>query len=245
MNKISPGPNFKATTDGCTIVVIGARGTGKSYLVNDILYNKSKIVPTAMVFSGTEDTNHHYAKIIPDTFIYNGLDLDRIDDKIKRQKYARKYLENPFSVMILDDVTDDPKILKKPLFQKIFKEGRHWNLVFMLILQYGLDIIPQIRKNIDFTFILREPLPVERKKLFENYAGIIGDYALFCDLMDSLTEDYTALVIHGTAKTNNWQECVFWYKAKPTPSHFKFGCPEIWDFHHARHNPDYNDLDEF
>lgn len=215
------------------------RNTGKSTLIADILYNKRDIYPCIMVMSGTEDSNGFYKKIIPTTFIYNKLQTDRIESWIKRQKLALKHLSNPWSILLLDDCTDDPKILHTPLFQNIFKNGRQWKCTFILSLQYCMDIRPVIRNNIDGTFILRETNIRSRKLLWENYAGIIPDFQLFCSILDQVTEEFTALYIHNASKSNNWQDCVFWYKAKPVSEKFRFGCDDFWNHCDSRYNKEY------
>lgn len=77
--------------------------------------------------------------------------------------------------------------------------------------------------------------------MYENYGGIIPDFKLFCTILDQITDDFTALYIHNTTDTNNWKDCVFWYKAQKVPSDFKFGCPEYWQYHEQRYNPEYTD----
>ena len=104
-----------------------------------------------------------------------------------------------------------------------------------------MDVRPVIRTNVDGVFILREPNLRNRKVMYENYAGIIPDFSLFCTILDQITDDYTALYIHNATKTNDWKDCVFWYKAKPIPKDFKFGSPTFWDHHWQRYNPEYVD----
>lgn len=210
------------------------RNTGKSTLITSLLYEKSHIFASGMVCSGTEDSNHHYSQIFPETFIYNKLEKNKIEDFVKRQKIAKKHLQNPWSVLLLDDCTDDPKLFTDPLFQNIFKNGRHYKMWFILSLQYCLDVKPVIRTNIDGTFILRETNLRNRKSLWENYAGIIPDFTMFCEIMDQLTTDYTALYINNATTSNKIEDCVFWYRAKPVPPEFKFGCQDFWEFHNSR-----------
>jgi hypothetical protein len=217
------------------------RNTGKTTLISSLLYEKSHIYPSGLIFSGTEDSNHHYSTIFPSTFVYNRYDKEKLKDYIKRQKIAKEHLENPWSVLLLDDCTDDPKIFNDPLFQGIFKNGRHWKMWFILSLQYCLDVKPVIRTNIDGTFILRETNLRNRKALWENYAGVIPDFSDFCDIMDQLTNDYTALYIHNATTSNKIEDCMFWYKAKPIPPDFRFGCDDFWAFHNGRYNPNYID----
>ena len=236
-------PNFKTFMNkeqgGCKHVVIGKPGTGKSTLISALVYAKKNIFPCGVVFSGTEDSNEFYKKIFPDTFIFNKYDEEQLESIIKRQKIACKHLENPWSIVLLDDCTDDPSIFNKPLQQGIFKNSRHWKMWYILSLQYCMDVKPVIRTNIDGTFILRETNLKNRKSLWENYAGIIPDFAQFCEIMDQMTDDYTALYIHNATKSNKLDDCLFWFKAKPIPSNFKFGCKEFWDFHFSRYNTNY------
>jgi len=215
--------------------------TGKTTLITSLMYEKSDIFPAGIVMSGTEDSNGHFRKIMPSLFVYNQLEIKQIENFIMRQKIAKKHLSVPWGLLLLDDCTDDPKIFNSRLFHHIFKNGRHWKMLFILSLQYCMDIKPVIRNSIDGTFILRESSLRNRKVLWENYASIIPDFKTFCTIMDGITGDYTALYIHNQATTNDWRDCVFWYKAKPFPSNFKFGSKEIWKFAHQRYDPNYRD----
>ena len=231
-------PNYNG---GCKIVVVGKPGTGKSTLIKSLLYAKKHIFPVGVAMSGSEDTNHAYQEIMPSTFVFNSYNEEKVKDIIKRQKLAHAHLANPWAVLILDDCTDDPKIFHKPLQQAIYKKGRHWKLLYILSLQYAMDVKPVIRTNVDGIFILREPLLKNREALYKNYASIIPDFTTFCELMDQLTDDYNSLYIHGATQTNKWQECVYYWKAPIVPKGWKFGCSDYWAFHNARFNPEHTD----
>jgi hypothetical protein len=226
---------------GSKIVVIGKPGTGKSTLIASLLYSKKHIFPAGIVMSGSEDSNGFYKKIFPSTFVFNNYDEEQIKSFIRRQKIAKQHLENPWAVILLDDCTDDPRIFNNPLQQGMYKRGRHWKMWYILSLQYGMDVKPVIRTNVDGVFIMREPSLRNRRIMWENYASIIPDFTLFCDLMDALTGDHTAIYIHNTGISNDWKECVFWYKAPLVPTDFKFGAPEYRQFHYDRYNPEYID----
>ena len=226
---------------GSKIVIVGKPGTGKSTLIKGLLYSKKHIFPVGMAMSGSEDTNHSFEQIMPSTFIYNEYNEEKIIEFIKRQKLAKQYLSNPWAFLVLDDCTDDPKVFNKRLQNALFKKGRHWNLMYLLSLQYAMDVKPAIRTNIDGIFILREPIESNRKKIYDNYASIIPTYEIFCELMNQLTEDYNAMYIHNAAKTNDWTECVYYWKAPTVPAGWKVGSPEYWNFHNQRYNPKYTD----
>jgi hypothetical protein len=216
--------------------------TGKSSLMRSLLYEKSEIFPCAQVYSGTEDSNHSYSKFIPSTFIHNSFNQSAYMDFIRRQKIAKKYLTNPWCACIWDDITEDERIFNLPLVKGTYKNGRHWKMLHLLSLQYALDIKPTIRTNIDGAFLLRETNKRNRKVLFENYASAIDDYTDFCSILDQVTNDYVSLYIHNRIQSNNFEDCVFWYKARQDiPKDFTFGCKEYWWFHQERYNPLYVD----
>lgn len=226
---------------GSKIVVVGKAGSGKSTLISSILYAKKHMIPVGMVMSGTEDSNGFYRQIFPSSFVYNAYDEHSLKKFIERQKMAIQYLDNPWGVVVIDDCTEDPTVFRKPLQNSMYKNGRHWKMWYILSLQYGMDVRPNIRTNIDGVFILRETNLRNRRVMWENYAGIIPDFNLFCSLMDQLTTDYCSMYIHNTGKSNDWRDCVFWYKATPPPKDFKFGSPSYWEFHFQRYNQEYVD----
>ena len=216
------------------------RNTGKTTLIASILYAKKHIIPVGMVVSGTEDSNGFFRKIMPSCFVYNEYSEEQVASFVKRQKIAKQHLKNPWALMLLDDATDDPRIFNRPLQHGMYKRGRHFKMLYIVSLQYATDIKPVIRTNVDGIFILREPILRNRKSLWENYASIIPDFTLFCEILDSL-DDYTALYIHNAGQSNVWQDCVFYYRAKKVPEDFQFGCRDYWDFHKARYDTNYVD----
>jgi len=220
--------------------IIGKPATGKTTLIASLLYAKKHIFPVGMIMSGSEESNHFYRKIVPSSFVFNKYDEEQIEKFVKRQKIAKEHLKNPWADLLLDDCTDDIRIFNNPLQQGLFKRGRHMKLWYILSLQYAMDIKPVIRVNIDGVFILREPALKIRKVIYENYASIIPTFKLFCQIMDEITKKYTALYIHNASQSNDWKECVFWYKAKISPD-FKFGSRDYWKFHENRFNKDYVD----
>ena len=58
--------------------------------------------------------------------------------------------------------------------------GRHWGVMFILIMQWMLGVPPNLRCNIDWVFILRENIHQNRKRLYEHYAGMFPTFEMFC-----------------------------------------------------------------
>ena len=68
-----------------TVVLIGKRDTGKSFLCKDILYHHQN-VPAGSVISGTEAANEFYSNMVPPIFIHEEYQPIIIENLLKRQK---------------------------------------------------------------------------------------------------------------------------------------------------------------
>jgi len=236
-------PHKPSDSSGVKIVIIGKAGTGKSTLIQALLASKAHLAPVIQVFNGTEDSNGSYSQRCPPCFVFDKLDLNAMIAFKSRQTLAgRNIPENPWAIQVIDDCTDDPKVLKHPVVQAYYKNGRHWHMIHVLSLQYSMDIPPNIRSNIDYTFILRESNKKNRKRLYENYcASAVESLADFEALMDALTENYMALVICNRTASNKLEDCVFYFKADPnaiSPA-WRFGHATCWEFNEERFDENY------
>ena len=223
---------------GPVIVMIGRRDTGKSYLVRDLLYHHQDI-PIGTVISGTEAGNGFYAKHVPKLFIHDEYNSVLIENILRRQKAVIKQINkeietykktsiDPRTFVILDDCLYDDKWTRDKLMRLLFMNGRHWKVMLIITMQYPLGIPPNLRTNIDYVFILREPYLNNRKRIHENYCSMFPTLESFCSILDQTTADFECLVINNNAKSNRIQDMVFWYKAEPRPD-FRLGSKEFWE----------------
>jgi energy-coupling factor transporter ATP-binding protein EcfA2 len=232
--------NFKLSDmGGSKIVIIGKPGTGKSTLMKALMRSKN-FIPACVVVSGSENTNKFYEKLIPSSFIFNEYKPEIVQNFLHRQQLSiQMRVSNPWAMLILDDCMTDPSIFKTEIQRKIFKNGRHYKMLYVVAMQYALDIPPDIRSAVDGVFLFRETNEATLRKLWLNYASVIQPFEMFKQLMSQVTGDYTAMFINNAVQTNEWEKCVFFIKAKNIEENFKFGCDEIWKFHEARFNSDY------
>jgi hypothetical protein len=223
---------------GPVIVLIGRRDTGKSFLVRDLLYYQQSI-PIGTVISGTEEGNGFYSNHVPKMFIHGEYHTAIIENVLKRQRQVLKQIKkeeesrrrstiDPRTFLILDDCLYDSSWSRDKMMRLLFMNGRHWKIMLVITMQYPLGIPPNLRTNIDYVFILREPYITNRKRIYENYAGMFPTFESFCQVMDQCTENYECLVINNNAKSNKLQDQIFWYKASPH-GNFKLGSKEFWE----------------
>lgn len=210
--------------------------THNTYAITSLLYQKRHIFPFGMVFSASEKVTGYWSKHFPDTFVYSSLQLSRISDFLKQQELNKKHLSNPWSILLIDDCAFESKLFNSELFKEIFCNGRHYKFWLILSLQHPSQISPVLRQNIDYTFLYKNNNINERKKIYENYASIIPSFNLFCDIMNQLTENYTALVIDNLSQKGDWMDNIYWFKAQPFPLDFKVGSKDYWNHHYIRYN---------
>ena len=235
MKRIRFDPNENA---GPVIVLIGRRDTGKSFLVRDLIFYHQDI-PIGTVISGTEAGNGFYGKHVPKLFIHEEYNTAIIENILKRQRQVLKTIKkenesvgrsniDPRAFVILDDCLYDNTWAKDKMMRLLFMNGRHWKIMLIITMQYPLGIPPNLRTNIDYVFILREPYIANRKRIYENYAGMFPTFESFAQVMDQCTENYECLVIDNNAKSNKLQDQIYWYKAE-SHKDFKLGAKEFWD----------------
>ena len=200
----------KEENKGPVIVLIGRRDTGKSFLVRDLLYHHQNI-PLGTVISGTEAGNGFFSEHVPKLFIHDEYDTNIIVNILKRQKVVLKQMQkqiqvykrssiDPRAFVILDDCLYDNTWSRDKQMRLLFMNGRHWKVMLVITMQYPLGIPPTLRTNIDYVFILREPYIANRKRIYENFAGMFPTLESFCTVMDQTTENYECLVINNNAK---------------------------------------------
>ena len=223
---------------GPVIVLIGRRDTGKSFLVRDLLYYHQDI-PLGTVISGTEAGNGFYSQHVPKLFIHDEYNSVIIEKILKRQRTVLRQIKkeieiykkssiDPRAFVILDDCLYDASWTRDKVMRLLFMNGRHWKMMLIITMQYPLGIPPNLRTNIDYVFILREPYIANRKRIYENYAGMFPTFESFCQVMDQCTENFECLVINNNVKSNKLHDQIYWYHAEEHKN-FKLGSKEFWE----------------
>jgi hypothetical protein len=230
--------DMRSIPDDNVVVMIGKRNTGKSFLVKDLLYYKQNM-PVGTVISGTEGANEFYSKMVPPLFIHEEFKPALVTNVLSRQKKQIDKIKSgqivdPRCFFIMDDCMYDSKWTRDKGVRALFMNGRHWKILYIITMQYPLGIPPNLRTNIDYIFILRENYHNNRKRIYEQYAGMFPTFEVFCQVMDQCTENYECLVIHNNAKSNKLEDQVFWYKAD-SHDDFRIGSEKFWRYSQMHH----------
>jgi len=219
------------------MAVIGKRGSGKSTLIEEIIYYLK--VPTAIVMSGTEISNSFYSKHIHPLFIYDEYRADKIQAIISAQtkkatEMQHRYPDKKFTdfpehgiLIIMDDLAYDNKMMKDPGMKQLFFNGRHLNITLIMSFQYLVAIPPAFRTNIDFLFVGRDITKEYMEKLYKLFFGIFEKFAEFRMVFIKATTDYGYLVLNKTTLSDSLSDNVFWYRAAEG-HRYKIGSEALW-----------------
>jgi hypothetical protein len=240
---------------GSIIVFIAKRNTGKSFLVKDCLYYKRDI-PIGTVISATESCNRFYGgDLMPSLFIHDEYRPEIVANLVKRQEVVTKKYEHqmqlygksnidPHAFLVLDDMMFDANVWLKDInIKKIFMNGRHFKLTFLLTMQYALGLTTSMRSQCDYIFLGKENIYSNRKRLYEHYAGMFPTLEIFCQVLNQCTENYEFLVIDNTSRSSDISSQVYWYKADTHPP-FRIGAPEFWQYHNTNYTEQGDEEDD-
>ena len=219
------------TIEPCrTLAVVARRGSGKSVLIQDIMYHMRHKIPFGLAISATEEGNGAYGQMMPKSFIYDDYSPELIEKFVNRQKYmVQNKKKHPEAFLIMDDMmADSKKIMKDVNIRFIYMNGRHYKITMIVASQFSLDAgTTSIRANIDYVFLLRENVVANQERLYKSFFGIFPTFKMFQQTLMACTEDYGMLVLDNTSRSNKIEDCVFWYKAK-IHGKFRLCSPAVW-----------------
>ena len=233
------------------IAMIAKSGSGKSWVIREILYYLSRTkIPCGTVIAPTDKMTKFFDDIVPPSFIHHEYKEDIIPRILHRQKVIiekntnrkkdGKKLLDPRAYLVMDDCMSSKHLwLKDPYVLSIFNEGRHYQLTFILAMQYAIGIQPELRNNFDFIFLLGEDTYSSRKKIYEHYAGIFPKFDIFDQVFNQVTDNYGCMVLDNRIRSTDIHKKVFWFKSKKTPE-FIVGIPRALKFHEQNFDPNHD-----
>jgi hypothetical protein len=228
------------------IVMIAKRGSGKSFIIRDVLYHL-KDIPGGVIISPTDRLSSFYKNFFPDIFIHHDV-KDNIFKKIlARQVMMVEKMENKrkqglkvnaAGILVMDDCLSRKKSwARDESILEILMNGRHYLLTYILTMQTPLGIPPELRLNFDYIFLLKEDSMINKKKLRDNYASMFPTISSFIKFHDKCTENFRSMVVNNRCSSNKIQDKVFWFRAKKRD--FYFGSEKFIEIHKKYYDPNF------
>ena len=219
-----------------TVVAIGKRRTGKSWVFRNLMYLMKDKFMAGIVISQTDELNKFWRQYIPSKYIYPKYQPEILDAVFQRQKNLlndpsltdeEKEQKAPFFVL-LDDVISDQRLRYDENLMELFVAGRHYKLFVLITTQYAKAITPTLRGNTDYCFMMKCVQNAQREALWLDFADFLTKDA-FSKMLEHYTEDNEVLVINSCPdKEVSPIGMMSWWKALD-PGEFKVGSEEFWE----------------
>jgi hypothetical protein len=222
------------TDDRRVFLIVGKRNSGKSQLTADLLFHK-KNIPVGILMSSTEEATGFFKDVtgIPDAYIYSDWNPDVVDTIIAKQKKLAKTGKMRNCFIVLDDLAFDKSLFNSRQMRELMFNGRHYGILLVITAQFLGDLPTYFRSNVDYVVTCRTPGIQDRERLWKNFFGMIPTFHMFQSIMDSVTTEYSTLVLDNTVQSNTLTDCIFWYKAPlrgKSLLNFKLGCAAYHNF---------------
>jgi energy-coupling factor transporter ATP-binding protein EcfA2 len=231
--------------------IIGRRGCGKSTVAEDFMRHLQHI-GEGFCMSKTDALNSFWSKHLPKACIHHEYSPDIAKNILERQFLRKERLHKrwisegitkepepkdiPPTFAIYDDVTFDKSFLRDPTTRELFMNGRHYNITILITCQYLMDCGPDLRQQIDYVCMLKDPSQSNRIKLYMYFASVFPTFEKFDKAFKFFTEDREMLIIDNASLSHEINDSVFWYKATPDLD-YELGDPYFRRFCEAIYNP--------
>lgn len=228
----------------CTWVIIAPPETGKTSMIENLLYARRHVYPVGKFFIGVADDYQKFCKIAGPLFVSNRWDEEEVKRHISRQQTQRlehkKDSPQTLSVLVLDDI-GDRQVYGSKLVASLFQKGsQHWGELVLIGSQYAFDFGTQVRGSVSYVAIGAVSDPDELSKLYRNFGGICGTLDEFKQILKQVTGDHTFLIIQKRSQSSEREDRLFYFKTKRLKK-WKFGCREAWQWQAERYNKDFSE----
>lgn len=204
-------------------LLLGRRGGGKSTLLRNLLYNSRDRYDFALAFCPTLESSMLLKECMPVSCVYDRYMQSKVDALVRvASETAAAGKERNF-LLILDDVMYDKAVCRTQSFRYLFYNGRHARITCIILMQYLVDMPPDMRTQVDYVYTMKENTIQNRTKLYKMFFGVFSTFDDFSTVLERCTQNYETLVLDNTLQSNGAADCIFWYKASLNNPPFKLG----------------------
>lgn len=236
-----------------SICMIAKRGSGKSWVCRSLLEH-FKHIPVGLIISPTDRMSNFYGKFFPESYIHYEYNSEIIEKLLYRQtkiieKMKKKYKKNkkcdPRAILLMDDcLSSKGKWTKDQGIMQLFYDGRHYQITYILTMQFPLGLKPELRSNFDYIFLLADDFFSNQQRLYNHYAGMFPNFNSFRQVFLDLTEDYGCMLIVNSGARKSFLDKIYYYKSKNVDIK-KIGCKQFNDFHKQNYNTEWKTNKQF
>ncbi len=215
------------------ILAIGRRNSGKSFLIQDYLYeNRDQHFKQGLIISPTDRYNHSYSPHISTKIIYDECTSELLANfRQQQQTNCQNNTSDAKGLIILDDCVPDNQLFNDKNLIQMISFGKYIQTTVLLTLQYPMGVSPRIRSYFNWIFLGSEIMVSHQKKLYEYYGGMFPTFAMFQSVLKHCTRDFGYLVINNHySNSDKLEDQVFWYRVdinQPNWSDFKINFDNV------------------
>jgi len=236
-----------------SIVMIAKRGSGKSVVCKHIL-SYFKDIPGGAIIAPSDEANPFYADFFPNLYIHHKFTTEKLErfwdrqkrmkrKKVDHEKKKQKTVDTRCFLLMDDCLASKGSWMKEQSILQVFFNGRHYDMMYVLTMQFPLGISPELRTNFDFVFLLADDYFSNQKRLYEHYAGMFPTFQAFRDVFIEITKDYGSMVVVNRGKREDIFDKIFWFKADTDIKIEKMGCKQFNYINDKNFNPNFQDED--
>jgi hypothetical protein len=167
----------KDILDDFTVLIIGRRRSGKSFLARWLFYHLKHRFPAGIVITGTK-LNRFWQQYVPDEFVFDVEEMNEaLESAYRRQKILKEHpelgIDNRFFIILDDVMSDKYKIRFSKELSRAFTDGRHYNVFTVVICQDPFGVGPDLRENADLIFAFRQNQQSRKEAIANNFMDSI------------------------------------------------------------------------
>ncbi|BBI30177.1 VV A32-like virion packaging ATPase [Acanthamoeba castellanii medusavirus] len=177
---------------GSRHIICGRRQTGKTTLLNDLLRVKACYNET-LVFDPSPVERERLPAFISAEYIHESYDDSKVRELMEHAAEALKNGKNERRLLIVGGCT--AQLCKEGSLFELCCSSYRWNIDVYLVVDHLSGVLPSIRSNADYVFLMPTNSRDERQRYHRVFFGNIGClYKTLDGAFDANARDYGAVV---------------------------------------------------
>lgn len=198
------------------ILIIGnPHCINKKKLIKKILDNSG--IKYGIAFDDKYDNRKiTYYDILLDDFVSRSYEENTFKKFILKQRRSVRIdgsSDENFAGLFVNNLPINLGMLDDKKYKSVLKNNRRFNLLILQVHDYPIEIYPTLRTYFDYIFIMKGHSFECRKRIWENYVGILENFEMFQSIFSELTKGGDmCMVVHNRCLSNKIEDNVFWCK---------------------------------